>query len=75
MQSIVGWLAINAVFTFLFPGVSWQGHLGGFLGGVLVTAILVYAPKQRRQVVQIAGITLFVVALVAATVVRTVVLA
>ena len=75
VQSIVGWLAINAVFTFLFPGVSWQGHLGGFLGGVLVTAILVYAPKDRRQAVQIAGITLIIAALVAATVARTAVLA
>jgi len=75
VQSIVGWLAINAVFTFLFPGVSWQGHLGGFLGGVLVTAILVYAPKDRRKAVQIAGITLITAALVAATLARTVVLA
>ena len=29
------------------PGVSWQGHLGGFLGGVLVTALIVYAPKDN----------------------------
>jgi membrane associated rhomboid family serine protease len=75
VQSIIGWLAINAVFTFLFPGVSWQGHLGGFLGGVLVTAILVYAPKDRRKAVQIAGITLITAALLAATLARTVVLA
>ena len=75
VQTIVGWLAINAVFTFLFPGVSWQGHLGGFLGGVLVTVIMVYAPKDRRQAVQIAGVTLITAALVLATVARTVVLA
>ena len=75
VQSILGWLAINAVFTLLFPGVSWQGHLGGFLGGVLVTALLVYAPKDRRQVLQVAGTSLIVVALVAATIARSVVLA
>jgi membrane associated rhomboid family serine protease len=75
VQSIVGWLAINAVFTFLFPGVSWQGHLGGFLGGVLVTGILVYAPKEQRQTVQVAGVTLVALALVVATAARTVVLA
>jgi membrane associated rhomboid family serine protease len=75
VQSIVSWLAINAVFTFFFPGISWQGHLGGFVGGVLVTGLLVYAPKERRQVLQVAGTTVLVVALVAATVARTVVLA
>ena len=75
VQSILTWLGINAVFTFLFPGISWQGHLGGFLGGVVVTAIIVYAPKDRRRVLQVAGITLVVAALLAATVARTVVLA
>jgi membrane associated rhomboid family serine protease len=75
VQGILGWLAINAVFTFLVPNVSWQGHLGGFLGGVLVTALLVYAPKDRRRLLQIAGTTLIVLALVAATVARTAVLA
>ncbi len=75
VQGIVGWLAINAVFTLLFPGISWQGHLGGFLGGVLVTAILVYAPKDRRQLLQVAGLALVMVVLVAATIARTAVLA
>ncbi len=75
LRSIVSWLAINAAFTLFFPGVSWQGHLGGFLGGALVTAILVYAPKGRRTQLQVAGVALVVVALTAATVVRTAVLA
>jgi membrane associated rhomboid family serine protease len=75
VQSIVGWLAINAVFTLLFPGVSWQGHLGGFLGGALVTALLVYAPKGRRTQLQVAGIAVIVVALTAATIARTAALA
>jgi len=75
VQTILMWLGINAVLTFTFPNVSWQGHLGGFLGGAIVTAIIVYAPKGRRQQVQAAGITLVVVALVAATVARSVVLA
>jgi membrane associated rhomboid family serine protease len=75
VQSILGWLAINAVFTIAVPGVSWQGHLGGFLGGVLITGMLVYAPKARRSQLQVAGLTLMVVALAAATVARTAVLA
>jgi membrane associated rhomboid family serine protease len=43
--------------------VSWQGHLGGFVGGLLVGAILAYAPRRNRAVVQYAGIA--AVALVA----------
>ena len=75
LQSIVPWLVINAVFTFFVPGVSWQGHLGGFLGGVLVTGIIVYAPKDRRTQLQVIGVGAVVVLLAAATVARTVVLA
>jgi len=74
VQSILMWLGLNAVLTFTFPGVSWQGHVGGFLGGLLVTGILVYAPKDRRILLQVAGIGLMLVALTGATVARTVVL-
>ena len=48
MQQILIWIGINAVLTFTFSGISWQGHLGGFVGGVVIAAILVYAPRQRR---------------------------
>jgi membrane associated rhomboid family serine protease len=75
LQSIVPWLVINAVFTFVVPDVSWQGHLGGFLGGALVTAIIVYAPRDRRVQLQVLGIGVVVVLLAAATVARTAVLA
>jgi membrane associated rhomboid family serine protease len=75
IQGILGWIALNAVFTFLVPNVSWQGHVGGLVGGALVTAILVYAPKARRTQVQYAGIGAIVVVLAVATVVRTALLA
>jgi membrane associated rhomboid family serine protease len=75
VQSIMIWIGVNAVITVTVPNVSWQGHLGGFLGGALVTAILVYAPKGRRTQLQVVGIAVIVVALTAATIARTAVLA
>ena len=68
-------LAINALITFVVPNVSWQGHLGGLVGGALVAAVLVYAPRARRTQLQLAGAVLLVAALAAATVARTVMLA
>ena len=39
-------------FTFTVGGISWQGHLGGLVGGALVGAAMVYAPRQHRALVQ-----------------------
>lgn len=74
LQAILPWLAVNALFTFLVPHVSWQGHLGGFVGGLVVTSVIVYAPKERRTLLQVAGVGLVVVLLAVATVVRSLVL-
>ncbi len=57
VQSLVMLLALNAVFTFVIPNISWQGHLGGFLGGAAVAALLIYAPKPpKRTQFQVAGL-------------------
>ena len=53
VQPILIWIGINAVLTFTFSGISWQGHLGGFLGGLAIAAILVYAPRQHRTLWQV----------------------
>ena len=41
-------IGINVVITVLgSAGISWQGHLGGFLGGIAVTLLLVWLRKAR----------------------------
>ena len=34
-------IAINLVISFAIPGISWGGHIGGLIGGILV--MLAYA--------------------------------
>ena len=30
-------IAINLIFSFSFSGISWGGHVGGLIGGILAT--------------------------------------
>ena len=54
VRGILTWIGINFVITFVVAGISWQGHVGGFLGGLAIGAILVYAPRgPRRTAVQV----------------------
>jgi membrane associated rhomboid family serine protease len=52
---LIAIIVINFVFGFL-PGIAWQAHLGGLLTGVLVSGVLVYAPKLNRTAIQSAGL-------------------
>lgn len=68
-------LAINLFFTFSVPNISWQGHIGGLVGGLVAAAALAYAPRQRRTLLQVAafaGLTALCLLLIA---VRTLALA
>ena len=57
VRSLLIWIGLNAVITVLFGGrISWQGHLGGFLGGLLIAAVLVYAPRAQRTRWQLLGV-------------------
>ena len=63
-------LAINA-FISLQGNISWQGHLGGFVTGVLLGVALAYAPRERRSAVQLAAFGLTWLGIVVAVVART----
>jgi membrane associated rhomboid family serine protease len=52
MRWLIGLIAINLVLTFSIPNISWQGHLGGLITGAVVAAAYIYAPRDRRSLVQ-----------------------
>jgi membrane associated rhomboid family serine protease len=52
-QSGVGpLLAINLFLTFIVPGISIGGHLGGMAGGALLGSVMLHSPADRRSVTQ-----------------------
>ena len=63
-------LAINA-FLSLQSHISWQGHLGGFIGGCLLGLAFAYAPRDRRTVVQLAVFVAVWIGVIGTIVVRT----
>lgn len=52
VRGILIWLGLNVVLSFTWAGISWQGHLGGLLGGLGVAAILLYLPRDKRATLQ-----------------------
>jgi membrane associated rhomboid family serine protease len=72
VRGILTWIGINFVFTFVFVNsISWEGHVGGFLGGTAIGAILFYAPRgPRRATVQVAGLCAVAAVIVVAIALR-----
>lgn len=69
VNQILVWVGISVAFTvFASSYISWQGHLGGFVGGAVVALMYVYSPKANRPVYQwtgLAAITAISIALIA----------
>jgi membrane associated rhomboid family serine protease len=63
-------LALNAVIS-LQGNISWQGHLGGFLAGLVLGATFAYAPRERRTQLQILMFVALWAGVIAAVVLRT----
>jgi membrane associated rhomboid family serine protease len=72
LNQIIFWIGLNFVFTVLGASyISWEGHLGGFVGGVVLAWVLAYAPRERRTTWQALGFSAVALFVVVAIVVRT----
>jgi membrane associated rhomboid family serine protease len=67
-------IVINVIFTFTIANISVAGHLGGLVIGGIVAAILAYAPRERRVLVQGVGCAAVLLFLIVLAVYRTAVL-
>jgi membrane associated rhomboid family serine protease len=74
-RQILLWLGLNVLITaVMWRSISWQGHLGGLIGGAIVAALLVYLPKPKREVTQWVALGAYAALLLAAIAVRAVML-
>jgi len=71
LQSMGTVILINLVITFVVPGISWQGHVGGLIGGVLAVEALTWfgrrdlrAPFGARDAALLAVVVVLLVAAV-----------
>ena len=55
VSQLLIWIGINAVLTVVGRNISWEAHVGGFVGGLVLAAVLVYAPRRSRATWQLAG--------------------
>lgn len=67
---MVGLIAINLVFGFLVPGVSWQGHLGGLLAGGAIASVYANTRLRSQRNAQIFGVLAVVAVFVILTIYR-----
>ncbi|WP_406007907.1 rhomboid family intramembrane serine protease [Streptomyces sp. NBC_00637] len=72
MRPIIAMLVIQLIITFGWSGISWQAHIGGLIAGVVMGVGMVYAPRERRALVQFGTCALVLVVVLAVTLLRTV---
>ena len=65
---LMGLIAINLIFSFLNPGISWQAHIGGLVVGGIVAAIFAATRQEKQKAMQNAGLVVLVAVLVALSV-------
>ncbi|MFF9770301.1 rhomboid family intramembrane serine protease [Streptomyces sp. NPDC014636] len=72
LRPIVALLVINLIFTFNpAMNISWQGHIGGLVAGVVTGYAMVHAPREKRSLVQYGTCAVVLALAVALVLVRT----
>ncbi|MEU1014945.1 rhomboid family intramembrane serine protease [Streptomyces sp. NPDC005900] len=71
MRPVLVLLAVNLLITKFWPNIAWQAHIGGLVGGLVVGYAMVYAPRERRSLIQYGSCALVLVATVVIVLVRT----
>ncbi|MFJ9409064.1 rhomboid family intramembrane serine protease [Streptomyces sp. NPDC101393] len=71
MKPVLILLGLNLVFTFLWPNIAWQAHVGGLVVGAAVAFGMVHAPRDRRTLIQGVTCAVALLAVVAVVWVRT----
>ncbi|MFI6765767.1 rhomboid family intramembrane serine protease [Streptomyces sp. NPDC050355] len=71
MKPVLILLGLNLAFTFLWPHIAWQAHVGGLVVGAAVAFGMVHAPRERRNVVHLATCAVALLAIGAVVWVRT----
>lgn len=71
MRPVIALLVINLIFTFGWPNIAWQAHIGGLVAGVITGYAMVHAPRKHRALVQYGTCALFLVVVVVMTLLRT----
>ena len=65
-RSLLVLIAVNLGFTFIVPGISLWGHLGGLVAGAVIAApIALGASKKQTQLTTAAGIVVGIALLLA----------
>jgi membrane associated rhomboid family serine protease len=64
--TMAGVIAINLVFTFMNPSISWEAHVGGLALGAVVALLYSKTRDLKQQKLQVLGLTGIVLALAVA---------
>jgi membrane associated rhomboid family serine protease len=68
LGGIGGLILFNLFISFTLPGISWGGHVGGLIGGMLVATLIQLGERMRAQSLALAACAVIAIAAVAGSI-------